>query len=53
MASNDLHFGTERDGDHPDRDDELQVLSSHRVGEPIENLQPVLDAEQGLLFEGA
>ena len=22
MASNDLHFGTERDGDHPDRDDE-------------------------------
>ena len=22
MASNELHFGTERDGDHPDRDDE-------------------------------
>jgi MoxR-like ATPase len=31
---------------YPDRDDELQVLASHRVGEPIEKLQPVLDAAQ-------
>lgn len=31
---------------YPDRDDELQVLSTHRVGEPIENLQHVLDAAQ-------
>ncbi len=31
---------------YPDRDDELQVLSSHRTGEPIENLEHVLDAAQ-------
>src|SRR6185295_18862022 len=31
---------------YPDRDDELQVLSSHRVGEPIANLNPVLDGRQ-------
>jgi MoxR-like ATPase len=31
---------------YPDRDDELQVLASHRAGEPIDKLQHVLDAEQ-------
>jgi MoxR-like ATPase len=31
---------------YPDRGDELQVLSSHRVGEPVENLSPVVDGEQ-------
>jgi MoxR-like ATPase len=38
---------------YPDREDELQVLSSHRVGEPIENLQPVLDAEQVVSLQQA
>ncbi len=31
---------------YPERDAELQVLSSHRVGEPIERLEHVLDAQQ-------
>jgi MoxR-like ATPase len=31
---------------YPERDDELQVLSSHRVGEPIDKLQPVLEGAQ-------
>ncbi len=31
---------------YPDRDDELQVLASHRVGEPVDKLQPVLDGHQ-------
>lgn len=31
---------------YPDREDELQVLSSHRSGEPIDQLRPVLDAAQ-------
>lgn len=31
---------------YPDRDDELQVLASHRVGEPVDRLQHVLDAQQ-------
>lgn len=32
MASNDLHFGTERDGDHPDRDDEwAQMRAKHML----------------------
>jgi MoxR-like ATPase len=38
---------------YPDRDDELQVLSSHRGGEPIENLQHVLDADQILTLQHA
>jgi len=38
---------------YPDRDDELQVLSSHRVGEPIENLQHVLDGQQVLALQQA
>ncbi|REK06701.1 MAG: MoxR family ATPase [Planctomycetota bacterium] len=31
---------------YPDREDELQVLSSHRVGEPVDTLDHVLDAGQ-------
>jgi MoxR-like ATPase len=31
---------------YPDRDAERQVLASHRDGEPVENLQPVLGTEQ-------
>jgi MoxR-like ATPase len=38
---------------YPDRDDELQVLSSHRVGEPVDMLQPVLDAEQVVTLQHA
>ncbi len=38
---------------YPDRDDELQVLSSHRVGEPVDRLQPVLDAEQVVTLQQA
>ena len=38
---------------YPDRDDELQVLSTHRVGEPIENLRHVLDSEQILALQQA
>jgi MoxR-like ATPase len=38
---------------YPDRDDERQVLSSHRIGEPIESLQPVLDAEQVVSLQQA
>ena len=38
---------------YPDRDDELQVLTSHRVGEPIDQLQPVLDAQQVVALQQA
>ena len=31
---------------YPERDDELQVLTSHRGGEPVDRLEPVLDAAQ-------
>ena len=31
---------------YPDRDEELQVLTSHRSGEPVDRLEPVLDADQ-------
>ena len=31
---------------YPDREDELQVLISHRNGEPVESLTPVINAEQ-------
>ncbi len=31
---------------YPDREDELQVLSSHRNGEPVDRLRPVIDAAQ-------
>jgi MoxR-like ATPase len=38
---------------YPDRDDELQVLTRHRVGEPIANLQAVLDARQIVALQQA
>jgi MoxR-like ATPase len=38
---------------YPDRDDELQVLTTHRIGEPIDNLQHVLDAQQVLALQHA
>jgi MoxR-like ATPase len=38
---------------YPDRNDELQVLSSHRRGEPVEDLQPVLSCEQVLSLQEA
>jgi MoxR-like ATPase len=38
---------------YPDRDDELQVLATHRVGEPVDNLRPVLDGEQILALQQA
>ena len=31
---------------YPSRQDELEVLRSHRTGEPIDDLMPVLDSEQ-------
>ena len=31
---------------YPDRENELEVLSSHRQGEPVDSLQPVLTCEQ-------
>lgn len=31
---------------YPDREEERQVLASHRRGEPVEALEPVLNAEQ-------
>ena len=36
---------------YPDRDDEINVLSSHRRGEPVDLLQPVLDSEQVLALQ--
>ena len=38
---------------YPDRDDELQVLTSHREGEPVDQLQPVLDAAQVVALQQA
>ena len=31
---------------YPDRESELGILTSHRLGEPVEDLEPVLTAEQ-------
>lgn len=31
---------------YPDRDDERRVLATHRAGEPVEDLAPVLDCQQ-------
>jgi MoxR-like ATPase len=31
---------------YPDREHELRVLTSHRAGEPVDDLKPVLDAQQ-------
>jgi MoxR-like ATPase len=38
---------------YPDRDDELQVLTSHRAGEPIDKLEHVLDAHQIVAAQAA
>jgi MoxR-like ATPase len=38
---------------YPDRDDELQVLASHRTGEPVEDLEHVIDVEQVLALQEA
>ena len=38
---------------YPEREDELQVLNSHRVGEPIDHLQRVLDAAQIVALQQA
>ena len=38
---------------YPNRENELLVLSSHRRGEPVEDLQPVLDADQVLDLQAA
>jgi MoxR-like ATPase len=38
---------------YPERDDELQVLASHRMGEPIDKLEPVLDAQQVIALQHA
>ncbi|MEK6250072.1 MAG: MoxR family ATPase [Planctomycetales bacterium] len=31
---------------YPNREDEMQVLDDHRVGEPVDDLQPVLNCQQ-------
>lgn len=36
---------------YPDREAERQVLSSHREGEPVNSLQPVLNSEQVLALQ--
>lgn len=38
---------------YPDREEELQVLSIHRSGEPVEGLTPVLDCSQVLTLQAA
>ncbi len=38
---------------YPEREDELQVLTSHRAGEPVDRLEPVLDAAQILALQEA
>ncbi|MBI1903743.1 MAG: AAA family ATPase, partial [Planctomycetia bacterium] len=38
---------------HPERDDERQVLSTHRYGEPVDDLKPVLSARQVLDLQAA
>jgi MoxR-like ATPase len=38
---------------YPNRNDELQVLNSHRGGEPVEELKPVLDCQQVLGLQQA
>ena len=38
---------------YPDRDDELLVLSSHRSGEPVDLLTPVIDCDQALSLQEA
>jgi MoxR-like ATPase len=38
---------------YPERSEELQVLTSHRQGEPVDELQPVLTCEQVLGLQNA
>jgi len=38
---------------YPGRDEERQVLDTHREGEPVDELQPVLDCEQILALQEA
>ena len=38
---------------YPDREHELRVLTSHRTGEPVEDLKPVLDAQQIVALQEA
>jgi MoxR-like ATPase len=38
---------------YPGRNDELQVLATHRRGEPVEELPPVLSCEQVLALQAA
>ncbi|HEY4310703.1 MAG TPA: MoxR family ATPase [Pirellulales bacterium] len=38
---------------YPDRDEELQVLTSHRQGEPVDSLTPVLDCQQVIALQEA
>jgi MoxR-like ATPase len=38
---------------YPDREDELQVLNTHRAGEPVDTLSPVIDVEQVLRLQEA
>jgi MoxR-like ATPase len=38
---------------YPEREDELQVLNSHRSGEPIDHLQAVLDGSQIVALQQA
>jgi MoxR-like ATPase len=38
---------------YPDREDELQVLNSHRAGEPVDRLEAVIDVEQVLVLQEA
>jgi MoxR-like ATPase len=38
---------------YPDREDELQVLTSHRTGEPVEQLRPAVDTAQVVSLQRA
>ena len=38
---------------YPDREDERQVLSSHRAGEPVDELEPVLDSDQVVTLQNS
>ncbi|MBL9089763.1 MAG: MoxR family ATPase [Planctomycetaceae bacterium] len=38
---------------YPDREDELRVLTSHRRGEPVEELRPVINTQQVVQMQDA
>jgi len=38
---------------YPDRDSELEVFRSHRIGQPIDQLEPVITCDQVLLIQDA